>query len=712
MPPPRRSEENYRRPEDGAFSPPRIGDETFSANLASRRKPSQDTAGRRSEDREREFVRRPSAAASISTTSEGTAMPQAQSTTAGSGMIIPNKSTMEEEYIEVPYGREQRESNATIDTPNTESMRDNPLNDDSASEYQGGLMSPRSPPGGLSALSSRLRDVQDEDENDQAMGGNKSGDDYYDKFGRASVSSDRSMNNPTGHHRGASRASIADEQEKLRRDYEYKIATMQNQIASLQREVADSSQAVAKWKEAEARVQQLEDELDNLQHVRLHLVIVITALFRTFLFSNEIKQTRRSRAFKRNWTNFKRFGSEIRTERHVVSRMTKTSFRSYVIDVRNLRQREQCLKARWVNSHSLPSLALNCLLQGDKELIEQLRTDMEGLFVELENLNRRNDELMTAKDSDLAVIRDLDQQLKDYKKKYELAKTELRSLKGNSLRFAMMDDEAKVSLFEATSQIFLPTPKFEKSDDLLPMSPDGGILDIHITAFLSAIDSLLTAGRSNAPTRVLTPMKTVVNAVTNILDDVRAFERRRPDFDQETLRSLRERAEVTLSNLVAATRTHATSSGLSPVSLLDAAASHVSVSITELGKLICLRKATKAEQEQFPYNPPSSAVSLSGFGSPSPLRYEQGSGSMSSNPRRISQGSATSSMRGRFVDSPSSPPSRAPMDQRRRPPSQNSSSEQTNSPPPLFDRQRTMGGAISDDSSPPEGEDAWAELKV
>jgi len=111
----------------------------------------------------------------------------------------------------------------------------------------------------------------------------------------------------------------------------------------------------------------------------------------------------------------------------------------------------------------------------------------------------------------------------------------------------------------ATSQLFLP-PKFDKTEDQLPVSPDGGVLDIHITAFLSAIDGLLTAGRSNAPTRVLTPMKSVVNAVTNIIEDVKIFERRpqrdRSDVNPDALRSLRDRAEATLSNLVAATKTH------------------------------------------------------------------------------------------------------------------------------------------------------------
>ena len=58
---------------------------------------------------------------------------------------------------------------------------------------------------------------------------------------------------------------------------------------------------------------------------------------------------------------------------------------------------------------------------------------MQGLMEELTELSRRNDELMTAKDADLAVIHDLAAQCKDYKRKYELAKTELRGLKGSCL---------------------------------------------------------------------------------------------------------------------------------------------------------------------------------------------------------------------------------------------------------------------------------------
>ena len=51
-------------------------------------------------------------------------------------------------------------------------------------------------------------------------------------------------------------------------------------------------------------------------------------------------------------------------------------------------------------------------------------------MTELSDLSRRNDELQAEKDSDLALIRELESQVKEYKRKYEQAKTELRSAKG------------------------------------------------------------------------------------------------------------------------------------------------------------------------------------------------------------------------------------------------------------------------------------------
>lgn len=89
---------------------------------------------------------------------------------------------------------------------------------------------------------------------------------------------------------------------------------------------------------------------------------------------------------------------------------------------------------QWIQEYVLQDTAAMFLahpfFKPDSETVEQLRSDLEGLLSELADLSHRNDELMIAKESDLAVINNLDMQVKDYKRKYETAKTELRSFKG------------------------------------------------------------------------------------------------------------------------------------------------------------------------------------------------------------------------------------------------------------------------------------------
>lgn len=108
-----------------------------------------------------------------------------------------------------------------------------------------------------------------------------------------------------------------------------------------------------------------------------------------------------------------------------------------------------------------------------------------------------------------------------------------------------------------------------------------------------------TIPRSENPGNVLTAMKSVVNAVSSITDDVKSFEHNPNRFDigEDTVRHLRERCEATLQNLVSAARNHASSFGLSPVSLMDAAASHVSAAIIDLVRLLLLRRANTADRD-------------------------------------------------------------------------------------------------------------------
>ncbi|KAG8221360.1 hypothetical protein J3R82DRAFT_1532 [Butyriboletus roseoflavus] len=630
-----------RRPSEDGFGrhrfsddelPPRRSDDAYGSDTnpygpGSRKKTSQDITRGPIPD----FGRRPSASTSIHSDSTGTT--NAQSATATSGMIIPNKSTIAEEDIEVPYGREEMRDSSVMIVGDRSRDGDGDTYGavDEEHEHEGPSL------GGLSALGARLRSQGSGDFlEDEEGGGARSGDDYSDKvsLGRASVTSDRSA----GLMRSiGGRASVGGEDhERLRREYEFKIATMHGRIVTLERDLGNAEHREKELRDGHQRIKLLEEEIDGF----------------------------RKRA--------EEHGSAMRALQKELDEIRDLRAREKERETKRAKNDEEELQILRDRLEHLEDERDGGLSQGDNEMIEQLRSDMEGLMIELADLGRRNDELMTAKDADLTVIHDLDNQLKEYKRKYELAKTELRSVK-------------------ATSQLYTPAPKM---DDQMPMASDGGLVDIHVTAFVSGIDSLLAAGRLNAPTRVLIPMKAVVNSASAIMEDVQTYESRptRVNVDIDNLRYLRERLEATLSNLVVATKTHAMSSGMSPVSLLDAAASHVSATITEISRNIYIRKATRAEQEEFSVPPPASQH-LPSLRSIEELRsgHERKSSTASS---RRGEGESPAV---RFMDrggASSSEPS----------------SSSTNSPP-IFDKSPIpSNGVISDDSAPPE--DAWSELRT
>ncbi|KZV84365.1 hypothetical protein EXIGLDRAFT_842250 [Exidia glandulosa HHB12029] len=377
---------------------------------------------------------------------------EANAGTATAAIIIPAKSTIATEEIQTPFAGDRN-----------------------------------------SAASSTRQEGGDSDEGAGTEDAKDDGGVYYDNSAYGGNGSSPAVS------RSNTMASSRDDAERLRRDYEFKIATMQNKLNALENEV---SEALRLRDESEDMVQKLNQDLDDLR---------------------------------------------VRSDDQAAT----------------IRELERDLEdARAGGGGGAGGT--------DPATLSKLRGDMENLLEEVKDLSIQNDALIEEKDQDAATIRDLDSQVKEYKRKYEQAKTELRG-------------------FKATSQLFLQAQSF--SDDQLPVTQDGVLLDIHVTAFQSAIDSVLTTGRSSAPSGVLQPMKSVVDAVSALLDDVAKSAQAQSDV----ARALTERTQATLNNLLTAARTHATSYGMAPVSLLDAAASHVALSVTELGKLLRIRRATKPE---------------------------------------------------------------------------------------------------------------------
>ncbi|KTW26766.1 hypothetical protein T552_02767 [Pneumocystis carinii B80] len=129
----------------------------------------------------------------------------------------------------------------------------------------------------------------------------------------------------------------------------------------------------------------------------------------------------------------------------------------------------------------------------------------------------------------------------------------------------------------------------------------GVISNIAITNFQIAIDDLLHAGRSSEHKSVLEAMKDVIVSIKSInmnLED----NKHKSIFDDpqksSAIAKLKSRMSATTNNLMIASKNHALNKGLGPVSLLDAAAFHLTATVIELVKLVKLRPSTPADSQE------------------------------------------------------------------------------------------------------------------
>ncbi len=64
--------------------------------------------------------------------------------------------------------------------------------------------------------------------------------------------------------------------------------------------------------------------------------------------------------------------------------------------------------------------------------MQELQNEVISLVDELKMLSIRNDDMMAEKDVDMTTIQQLDDEAREYRRKWEATKTELRNLKGKS----------------------------------------------------------------------------------------------------------------------------------------------------------------------------------------------------------------------------------------------------------------------------------------
>jgi predicted nuclease with TOPRIM domain len=233
-------------------------------------------------------------------------------------------------------------------------------------------------------------------------------------------------------------------------------------------------------------------------------------------------------------------------------------------------------------------------LSEQQQVTDEVRRDASAFLVEMRELSSRSDAAVEKEERLVHQVSVLENELKEWKSRYARTKTQIRSLKASSIGLSAL----------ASPDI----TNYARDPSLT--TPDGLVKDVHVTKFQLSIDELLQTARRAGPEQTLESMRHVVKCVRAITGDIDStplsqMQSPKSSISGDILPSsekqqakLKSRVSATANNLITATKNHVSSSGISPVSLLDAAASHLSTAIVELVKHVKVRPTPQSELEQ------------------------------------------------------------------------------------------------------------------
>ena len=197
-----------------------------------------------------------------------------------------------------------------------------------------------------------------------------------------------------------------------------------------------------------------------------------------------------------------------------------------------------------------------------EKLAREVREETATYRDQLKALSERTAEASAREDRMVIQLQKLEGEVEEWKSRYTLAQSQPGLSQPTWAKPLRTADASSLTRFA---------------------SPQGLIKTLHITQFQMGIDELLQSSRSEEPHSVLAKVKAVAISVRNISLDVGHTQGHEasPKISQ-----VKARVSATMNNLITATRNFAISRGLSPVSLLDAAASHLTASVIELASIV------------------------------------------------------------------------------------------------------------------------------
>lgn len=232
--------------------------------------------------------------------------------------------------------------------------------------------------------------------------------------------------------------------------------------------------------------------------------------------------------------------------------------------------------------------------QLESDLAKQEKISMEVqeqamLYLkEMRDLSRENDRAMEQEEKLAAKVAQLEKENNEWRQRYANVKAQNKHLRASTMGLGLQTG------FDSGGLV--------RQEGLI--SDSGLVRDTDVTRFQLSVDELLKVARGSSTDAMLDSVKSVVvsvQAITTAVGRTEDYPTPAPspggDGSQPTTSVTKIKARVTgtANSLITATKQHAASHGLSPVALLDAAASNLTASVVELIKAVRIRPSSKAD---------------------------------------------------------------------------------------------------------------------
>jgi len=219
---------------------------------------------------------------------------------------------------------------------------------------------------------------------------------------------------------------------------------------------------------------------------------------------------------------------------------------------------------------------LRAELSEQQRITDEVRREAQEFLKEMRLLSERSSSSYERESQMSETINRLEAEVKDWRNRYARTKTQLRSLRASSIGLTIQTNAGKYTKDSGFTQ------------------SNGMVKDVHVTKFQISIDEILRVARSEDPSRVIEFMKAVVLNVRRITQDIDEAKSTGGDLTPQQSK-LKSRVSATANNLITAAKNFASANGLSPVSILDAAASHLTAAVVELVRTVKIRPTPAGE---------------------------------------------------------------------------------------------------------------------